>query len=301
MNAGEIIKSSSDEPAVASKASKEKRKILVRQLRDDDTDSAVALLSKGFWDRTPDYWRQAMQRLHDRSLPGQYPRFGYGLVDSDVLVGLVLLIFSRTDEGNIRANVSSWYVEPEYRLYSNMLLAPALTRFPDVTFFNVSPSPHTIKTIGVQSFETYVQGVFVALAALGAPRLSAKFSTIAPNGGEDASILEIHAALGCLSIEVTYRGQVYPFVFLPRLAHRSGVKFVQLVYCKNMEDFTLLAGPLGRWLLMKGFLFVLLDVIEPLSGVVGRYFPGRKVKCYRGPIKPRLCDLSYTELVLFGP
>jgi hypothetical protein len=277
------------------------RKIFVRQLVESDAEAAVTLLSRGFWDRTPDYWRRAMARLGDRPLPGPYPRFGYGLVDSDVLVGVLLLIFSRTDDGNIRANVSSWFVEPEYRLYSNLLLAPALARFPEATFINVSPAPHTLQTIGAQAFEPHVLGTFVSLALLGPLRPSARISTIAPNSGSDANILEFHAGLGCLSVEVVYKGVNYPFIFLPRLAHRSGVRFAQLVYCKALEDFTLLAGPLGRWLLTKGFLFVIVDANEPVKGLLGRYFSGRKVKCYRGPAKPRLGDLTYTELVFFGP
>jgi hypothetical protein len=277
------------------------RKILVRQLQESDSEAAVTLLTRGFWDRTPDYWRRALARLRDRQLPGPYPRFGYALVDSDELVGVLLLIFSRSDDGNIRANVSSWYVEPDYRLYSNMMLAPALSRFPEATFINVSPSPHTLQTIGVQAFEAHVKGTFVSLAALAVPRPSARISECAANAGEDATMLETHAALGCLSLEVTYRGAVHPFIFLPRLAHRSGVKFAQLIYCKSMEDFVLLAGPLGRWLLKKGFLFVILDANEPVKGLFGRYFAGRKVKVFRGPVRPRLGDLTHTELVLFGP
>jgi hypothetical protein len=257
-------------------------------------------MTRGFDDRTPQYWRNALARLRDRRLPGDYPRFGYGIDDGGALAGVLLLIFSRTDAGDVRANVSSWYVEPGYRLYANLLLASAL-RLPGVTFVNVSPSPHTLQTIGMQGFVPYVGGVFAAAAALGAPRRGARIRTIAPSLEENAGILESHAALGCLSYEVAYDGKVHPFIFLPRLAHRSGVRFAQLVYCRDVADFVLLAGPLGRELLRKGFVFVLLDAEGPVKGLIGRYFPGRKVKCFRGPAKPRLGDLTETELVLFGP
>lgn len=274
--------------------------VRVRQLEDGDTDAVVALLSRGFSDRTSDYWRHAMAQLKTRRLPGDYPRYGYALTDKDVVIGLLLLIFSRTDAGDIRANVSSWYVEPKYRLFSNMLLAQAL-RMPDVTFVNVSPAPHTLQTIGQQGFVPYVGGTFVAVAALGAPRPGASMRPVAPYDGENASILQKHAALGCLSYEVNHQGTTYPFVFLPRRDRSTGVKFVQLVYCRQVADFARLSGPLGRHLLRRGFLFVILDANGPVPGLIGHYFAGRKVKCARGPAQPRLGDLTETELVLFGP
>jgi hypothetical protein len=274
--------------------------VRVRQIEEGDTDAVVALLSCGFSDRTSDYWRNAMARLKARHLPGDYPRYGYALTDKGAVTGVLLLIFSRTDAGDIRANVSSWYVEPKYRLFSNMLLAQAL-RIPDVTFVNVSPAPHTLQTIGQQGFVPYVGGTFVAAAALGVPRFGAEITDVAPSDGADASILQRHSALGCLSFEVNYRGKTYPFVFLPRIDRSSGVKFVQLVYCHDVADFTLLSGPLGRRLLRRGFLFVILDANGPIKGLAGHYFAGRKVKCSRGAAPPRLGDLTETELVLFGP
>ena len=74
-------------------------KVRIRRLNESDTNAVVALLLRGFDDRTPDYWRHAMARLRERRLPRDYPRFGYGLEDSGVLVGVLLLIFSRTDAG----------------------------------------------------------------------------------------------------------------------------------------------------------------------------------------------------------
>ncbi len=274
--------------------------VRVRQIEEGDTEAVVALLSRAFTDRTLDYWRHAMARLKIRHLPGDYPRYGYALTDKGVVKGVLLLIFSRTDAGDIRANVSSWSVEPKYRLFSNMLLAQAL-RLPDVTFVNVSPAPHTLQTIGQQGFAPYVGGTFLAAAALGMPWPGAVIRDVAPYDGEDASILQKHAALGCLSLEVDYQGKTYPFVFLPRRDRPSRVKFAQLVYCRDIADFALLSGPLGRRLLRRGFLFVILDANGPIKGLIGHYLAGRKVKCSRGPVPPRLGDLTETELVLFGP
>jgi hypothetical protein len=275
-------------------------KVKVGEIEERDLESVVALLSHGFPKRTSEYWRRAVGRLRTRRLPGAYPRYGYKITDGDVLKGIVLLIFFRSDEGDIRANVSSWYVEPRYRLFSNMLLAPAL-RMPGVTFVNISPAPHTIPTIATQGFRPYSAGTFVSIAALGGLRPAAKLSAVGPDDSEGATILQRHAAMGCLAYEVTYNGKTYPFAFIPRRHPKIGIGLIQLVYCRDVADFVLLAGFLGRHLLRNGFPFVMLDANGPVKGLIGHYFGGRQIKCSRGEVTPRLGDLSDTELVLFGP
>jgi hypothetical protein len=266
--------------------------IEVRELAASDSDAIVGLLTRGFRGRSPKYWR--------RALPGDYPRFGSGLTDSRVLVGILLLIFSRAHDGSIRANVSSWYVEPKNRLYSNLLLARALKRS-DVTFVNISPARHTLMTIEAQGFVRYVEGTMLTLAALCPFRPAAEITRVAPSFAKDASVVARHAALGCLTDEGAYRGEIHPFVFLPRLSHRSGVKFVQLVDCRDVADYVRFAGPLGRTLLRIGFFLVILDAVGRAKELPGRYLAGQIVKHCRGPAKPRLCDLRESEIVWYGP
>lgn len=170
----------------------------------------------------------------------------------------------------------------------------------DVTFVNISPARRTFMTIEAQGFVRYVEGTMLALAALCPFRPAAEITRDAPSFAKDVSVTARHAALGCLTDEVAYRGEIHPFVFLPRLSHRSRVKFVQLVYCRDVADYVRFAGPLGRTLLRIGFFFVILDAVGRAKGLPGRYLAGQKVKRYRGPAKPRLSDLSESELVWFG-
>ena len=274
--------------------------IRVRELMTEDVDAVVTLLLRGFDDRSEEYWRAGLQRLGDRALPGAYPRYGYGLSAAGRLVGVLLLIFSRADDDSIRANVSSWYVDPDYRLYSAMLVARAM-RLREVTLINVSPAPHTLPTISAQGFLPLSAGTMYAVPALAVVRRGVKVARIAPASGIQATIAQSHAALGCLSFLVTYRGQDFQFVFLPRRNRSSGVPFAQLVYCSDVKTFVRFAGALGRQLLRLGYPAVILDANEPVRGLIGHFFAGRKVKYYRGPARPRLGDLSGTELILFGP
>lgn len=272
-------------------------------MRDEDIEAAVALLSDGFPDRLPTYWRQGLSRLRDRPVPEGYPRYGYVLADSDRLVGIVLLIFKTEPAGNVArilGNVSSWFVEPAYRGYSNTLLAAAM-RLKGVTLFNISPTPSTIGTIEAQGFSRYVDGSIHALAALGRPVRGATIRRVTAGTADALPLLARHAAYGCLCFEVRQGSERLPFAFLPRRLARVRITAAQLAFCPSEAAYVRFAGPLGRRLLRLGFPIVTLDACGPIDGVFGRYFAGRGTKFFRGETPPRAHDVTDTELVVFGP
>ncbi len=281
-------------------AEKPNGKLAVRQIQDVDLEAVMMLLVRGFPERNAAYWQRGFEYLRTRPMPEAYPRYGYVMTRGDQMVGVLLLIFATADDGSVRANVSSWYLDPAYRIYSNMLIGPAL-RMPGVTLFNISPAPQTIDSIRTQRFIQYVSGTYFALAALGKimPRVSIKW--IQGSTSPDASLLEQHAARGCIALELTADGETFPFIFVKGLAFSSRLRCVQLLYCRDQADFVKFAGPLGRWLLLRGFPFVMMDAVGSIPGLRGRYFEGRRKKFYRGDISPRLGDLSLTELMVFGP
>ena len=63
------------------------------------------------------------------------------------------------------------------------------------------------------------------------------------------------------------------------------------------QRFTRFAGPLGSFLARQGLALALIDADGPVKGLTGRYFAG-KPKFYKGPHKPRLGNLAYTEMVI---
>jgi hypothetical protein len=56
---------------------------------------------------------------------------------------------------------------------------------------------------------------------------------------------------------------------------------------------------IGRYLAVRECPFVVIDANGPLPGLPGIYLDGRP-KYFKGPDKPRLGDLAYTEAALFG-
>jgi hypothetical protein len=94
-------------------------------------------------------------------------------------------------------------------------------------------------------------------------------------------------------------GEAHPFVFMPR-AVKGLIPSVQLVYCRHIRDFVRLSAPLGRHLLARGRAFVIIDADGTIPGLAGTYFAGKSPKYFRGPDRPNLGDLAFTEAVLFG-
>jgi hypothetical protein len=279
-----------------------------RVIADCDIDTVVELLVTGFPVRSRKYWQHGLQRLEKRPTPYGLPRYGYLLENDDVPVGVVLLIFSESRHRGvptIRCNISSWYVEPEFRPYASLLISRAL-RHENVTYLNISPAPHTLPTIEAQGFIRYTNGQFVCSPALAfaSHRASVTFVDGTADPGVavsafDRDMLLAHAGYGAISLWCVTDEGALPFVFWPRRIKRI-VSAAQLIYCADPADFVRFARPLGCHLACRGIPFVIVDCDGPIAGFIGMYFEGKLPKYYRGPTPPAIGDLAHTEVVIFG-
>jgi hypothetical protein len=282
--------------------------IRCRQIGEADIAAVAALLGRGFPNRTRQFWTDALDRLARREAPPGFPKYGYLLESGDGPVGALLLICSAIREGGrvaTRCNLSSWYVEPAYRAYATLLVSQALGH-KDVTYTNVSAAPHTWPIIEAQGFSRYCDGVFVAMPMLnglfGGGSVRVFDASENPAAGFDASeqdILQRHIEHGCISLWCETAGHAYPFVFHPRLV-KHAIPCAQLIYCRDVADFVRFAGPVGRYLARRGKPFVIVDSNGAIPGLVGSFRRGSMPKYFKGPQRPRLGDLAYTEYVVLG-
>ena len=74
----------------------------------------------------------------------------------------------------------------------------------------------------------------------------------------------------------------------------------QLVYCRDIETFTRFASPVGRYLALRGRPLTIVDANGPIPNLVGKYVPGKLPRYFKGPRRPQIGDLAYTEAVMFG-
>jgi len=296
--------------AVALKSSRSTNALRCREIGERDIENIIELLTRGFIVRSRDYWARALDRLMRHPTASGLPKFGYLLEHDGKPVGVILLIYSVVPNGAasaIRCNVSSWYVEPAFRSHASWLVVRAL-KHKDVTYLNISPAPHTRTIIEVQGFSRYCNGQLLALPMFSGnspPVLVQAIGSIARPDDENLAaefdLLKTHADLGCVCLWCTSDGRAYPFAFLPRRIAQGLIPVVQLVYCRDQEDFVRFAGPVGRYLAVRGWPLVLMDTHGAIRSLFGKYFAGNGPKYFKGPNPPRLGDLAFTEGILFGP
>ena len=268
----------------------------------------TALLTRGFPNREAQFWKSALEQLGKRQSPPGLPQYGYLLESGGAPVGSLLMICSTVHSGDklvTRCNLSSWYVEPEFRAYAPLLVSHAL-RHKGVTYLNISPAPHTRPIIEAQGFARYSDGVFIAAPLLnglfgsgGVKVLDANIRPMHRFEPYEHDILLQHAAHGCISLWCVTAERAYPFVFRPRLA-KNFIPYTQLIYCRELSDFARFAGPIGRFLAWRGKPFVILDANGPIPGLAGVFRRGSMPKYFKGPEAPRLGDLAYTEYAVMG-
>ena len=131
--------------------------IRCRQIDEGDVAAVADLLTRGFPNRSRQFWQHALDQLTRRAPPYGLPKYGYLLETGGVPVGAILLICSTMPVGGTlapRCNLSSWYVEPAFRAYAPLLVSHAL-RHKEVTYLNVSAAPHTWPIIEAQGFSRY--------------------------------------------------------------------------------------------------------------------------------------------------
>ncbi|GLH81509.1 hypothetical protein SSBR45G_64180 [Bradyrhizobium sp. SSBR45G] len=285
--------------------------IRCREIEGHDLDAVADLLARGFPRRSRDYWSGGLQRQATRAVPDGYPRYGYLLENDGSPVGVLLTIYR--DRGTaarpqIWCNLSSWYVEPAFRNYATMLTRIAQRR-PEATYVNISAARQTWPIIEAQGFRAYCSGLLfsvpaISLAGLGArvEQVAADMQSVAGVPPHEAELLIRHARHGCLSLVVRSTQGDIPLV-LQQVRIRQGrfaLPVMQLIYCRDMSDYVACAGAIGRFLLRRGYLSIMIDANGPVAGLIGIYTDRRGRKYIKGPQQARLGDLSDTELPLYG-
>jgi hypothetical protein len=289
------------------------QKIRCREITEADIDAIGDLLARGFYWRPRAYWMRGLQRQRTRDVPAGYPRFGFMLEHDGLPVGVLLLIYSLRPDGTAEAtccNLSSWYVEPAFRNYATLLTRIA-QKNKDVTYINISPAAFTWPIIEAQGFRSYCSGLLFSLPLLSRVESGMTIGTVDADAGHveglaarEVGLLTRHAQYGCLSLVCrTASGEALPFILSPVRIRRGWIAppAMQMIYCRDIADYVRCAGAIGRLLLRRSKISVLLDSNGPIPGLRGIFTQARGRKYFKGPHSPRLADLTDTELVLYGP
>jgi hypothetical protein len=286
-------------------------RLQLREIQEGDVEAISNLLTKGFVRRSRDYWMRGLRRQSTRLLPEGTPRYGYLMESDGKPVGCLLLIYSTKMIGGaatIYCNVSSWYVDPEFRNYA-ALFASMTQRLKDVTYFNITPDEPTWPILEAQGFQAYCRGRYISLPVLSREGRSMRVDAVTsgtasmPGLSEDElAVLQRHAGYGCISLVCRTEQEAVPFIFFPLRKRREVIALpaLQLGFCREMSDFVRCAGAIGRYLLWRARPIIVLDANGPIAGVAGFYSEASGRKYFKGMHQPRLGDLADTEFAIFG-
>jgi hypothetical protein len=70
-----------------------------REICSADVGPIADLLTRGFPERTREFWLRALRRLSEHSVPHGFPKYGYMLECNSNPVGVILLICSFIEVG----------------------------------------------------------------------------------------------------------------------------------------------------------------------------------------------------------
>jgi hypothetical protein len=278
-----------------------------RQIGPSDREALVQLLARGFPERDTRYWERALDRLYEHAATHGHPHCGYVLQAGGVLVGALLMIFWRpeTEGSATRCNLSSWYVDDRFRTYASFLVRTA-TRDKTVTYFNISPEDTTRETVEAQGFTRYCEGLFLGLPLLSWHEGEPAHLTSGEPPPEvhvdpvDAKLMRGHASFDCIKAWCVTGERAYPFIFMKTKRVRNLLPTAHVVYCDSPEMVSRFAGPIGRFLAKQGIFALTIDANGPPKRMFGWYLHNRMPKYFKGPRSPRLGDLAFTELTMFG-
>jgi hypothetical protein len=267
-------------------------RVRCRPIAQSDLEGLADLLTRGFPRSRREYWLNGFARWKNLPPVEGVPRYGYVLDGGFGPVGVILLISSQRN-GQIISNLSSWYVEPQWRAHSTMLISLA-TKLKHVTYLNASPAPHTWRTLQAQGFIPYNFGRSAVFALPGRGTVS----TAIPDDLPEAQLLRDHRDMGWISLVVEKDGIASPFAFKPRRLDKPPAPVMDVMFCRGPEDFRRCAPALARYFLPRGSLGFLID--GDMEAMLSHYVEGKEPRYFKGPHRPVLGDLAYTEKVIFG-
>ncbi len=228
----------------------------------DNLAVALRLLSEGFPDRPPEFWRQGLARADATArragiAPGQI------LQSRNGPAGIILTFGSRRDDRpDPVINLSAWYVSEGQRFLAPAMLK-AVTSAP-ATYTDLTPTDGVVrlsKAAGFSEMRSATAVIPLAAAAM-RPGLGswAGPSRTLDLAGECKRLAVEHEAFGCLALAIG-AGDRQDLILLRRTAHYR-VPAAEVIY-GDRRILKRAIGPLARVLLRHGLFTLLYDCRGP--------------------------------------
>jgi hypothetical protein len=274
-------------------------------IEDANLDEAIATLSRGFPARTPPFWRESLARLSAYRRATAGPPIGRLMTVEGKPVGVILTIASKHRTGGREhdvVNLSSWYVEEQYRWLAPRMLE-SIVADDSVVFTDLSPSPQAARINERLGFRTAAAGLrlyFLPWTAVRS-RSQGRMVRLEDVPGRalaepERELLAHHRELGCIAAALRVGGSYYAFLFQP--TRRRGLPAALLLYAPNRRLVGQHRGAIARFLLSRGLFFLIFHGDTVPAATDGALLWNRSAAVQvKGEWDGDRIDHTYSELV----
>jgi hypothetical protein len=276
---------------------------MLREISFEALDTTLPILSRGFPGMRRGGWSAAIDRLRRFGVSGPKTRAGYVLEQKGRDVGVILTIPSSRPDDPARpiVNLSSWYVDPEYRWRAPHMLQ-SVTASDTTLYTDLTATPSVRTMIERFGFRGWTEGTLVFVLpqfALG----FAKGSQMMPlrdlpsNAFSEPMhrMLEQHAALDCVVGGLWDGEALHPVVFSRK--NYRGIRAARLIFADDRATLFAHLPAISRFLLREKFLLLAVNA-DYRERIAGSIFTHRSAPAfYKGAQAPAPCDLAFSEFV----
>lgn len=269
----------------------------------ENIDRAEAVLCRGFPDRPPDFWHNALGALTRYQSSARTAASGSLLSVCGTDVGVLLAIESPSRSRNGRAirkvNLSSWYVDESARYLAAMMLKASIAS-PEIVYTDLTP------TLAVRALNQRLGLVPIRIGSMIVPlpidalrpdqaNVTAFAETsLSDLDPDDARMLHDHAAMGLESAVLVDGGAATPLILMP--TRFRGLRGARVLHAPSRGDLRRHRGSIARYLIKLGFLFLEVEAARSETWPSSLFAPTRAAVFAKGPIDLDGIDHSYSEL-----
>ena len=275
----------------------------LRPIDDCNSVQALAVLARGFPEKTESFWAEGLQKILASPSRRDAEPIGCLMEIGGEDVGIVLTIPSeRPGPGGAQNvfNLAAWYVDEPHRWLAPRMLQKVVAQ--EAVFTDLTPSLAAQAINPRLGFEILNEGfqVFPLLWTALRARKQARVISIddAKLSNDMRATLDQHARLGCVVAVLQDGRDHHPLIFSRMTRrHLPGARVILTDSKKLIVDNL---AVISRFLLRNGMFFLLMDANRAdaaAGGSIARWSAPTYVK---GATDRNRIDHTYSELIFFG-
>jgi hypothetical protein len=281
----------------------------LRPILRTDAHAAANLLHEGFAVHSRETWKDSVDRLfaHVEQHSAQSIGFIASAGGRDIGIGLAIPGVRSAYEPSPREviNLAAFYLRPGNEWMTTLFLR-RMMKDPSVEYVDLTASVQMREVNRRLGFIDHTRGAVVVPTALASLRPGRGVRILQPCdraaaglSSEHRTLLEQHDRLGAISLVVEIDGLCHPLILVRN--RRKRIPGARVILARDKDLLRAVAGPLSRFLLKQGILFLEFDSPSPVS-IAGSVFVSLAApvqSTWQG--NSNVIDHTFSELLFIPP